>query len=421
MRTLIHRISELGPVGPGMVPVTAEALDKGDFMHQAWVVVSDDRIQSIGTGMPPDGPFDLSVDADGGAVIPAFVDCHTHLVFAAWRQDEFVRKLRGESYADIARSGGGILNSASRLRDCSEDELFDGAWKRLNELMRLGTGAVEVKSGYGLTVESELKMLRVARRLGSESGIPVRTTFLGAHAVPAGMTKEDYVKVVIDEMIPAVSSGRLADFIDVFCEDGFFTYDETLRILEAGKRSGLVPRVHAHQLNRSGGVRAGVQAGARSVDHLEQFNDEDLRILKGSGVYPVLLPGAAFFLGLPFPPARLMQQAGLPIVVASDYNPGSSPSGNMLTMWSMACSGMRLSPRAALQAMTVNPACLMDLQTTHGSIAPGKSASLILTHPMPSVEFIPYRPGMPAIRGVMINGRYSESSTRNDRSRSHDA
>lgn len=410
MSVLLHNISLLGPVQTSVEPVRGMALDRAEFLSGSWLLMEAETIRDFGTGAPDFSSADQIIDARGGAVLPAFVDCHTHLVFADWREEEYVRKLRGESYAAIAAAGGGIINSARKLAACSEDELFERSLKRLHEIMELGTGAIEVKSGYGLTTETELRMLRVARRLGIVTGIPVRTTFLGAHAVPEGWSRSDYVDLVIREMIPAVAAEGLADFIDVFCEAGFFSLEESIRILTAGLASGMVPRVHAHQLARSGGVKAGIEVGARSVDHLEQMEEEDIIALAGSSVYPVLLPGAAFFLGLPWPPARKMQESGLPLVVASDFNPGSSPSGNMMEMWSLACSGMRLSPVAALQAMTMNAACLLGIADTHGSIARGKSASLLLTLPTRSVEWLPYRFGMPAIQKVFINGREFLSS-----------
>lgn len=405
MKILLKNIGLLGPVCSANEPLSGRAMLQDLMMRDAWLLLDDDRITSFDSGRDvPDHP-DVVIDAAGGVVMPAFVDCHTHLVYATPREQEFVQKINGVSYAEIARKGGGILNSAARLAACSEDELFDRSMPRLEQVIRLGTGAIEIKSGYGLDTLQEIKMLRVARRLGKAAGIPVRTTFLGAHAVPAGMVKSDYVRKVIDEMIPAVSSERLADHIDVFCEEGFFTFDETVAILEAGKAAGMIPRVHANQLHNSGGVQAGVAVGARSVDHLEQIGDAEVKALSGSGTFPVLLPGAAFFLGLPYPPARRLLDAGLPLVVASDYNPGSCPSGNMMLAWSLACIGMRMDPLAALHALTVNPAHVLDIAGDYGSIAVGKKASIILTNPVPSLAYIPYHFGMPLIREVIIEGK----------------
>lgn len=405
MKILLRNISQLGPVCSGSEPLAGTAMAQSRMLSDAWLLLENDRIAAFGTNHDHPEQADLILDARGGVVMPAFVDCHTHLVFAEPREQEFVQKINGVSYAEIARKGGGILNSAAKLAACSEDELFDRSLGRLKELMRLGTGAVEIKSGYGLSTLQEMKMLRVARRLGKTAGIPVRTTFLGAHAVPAGMIRADYVRMVIDEMIPAVASERLADHIDVFCEEGFFTADETIAILEAGKSAGMLPRVHANQLHNSGGVQAGVAVGARSVDHLEQIGEEEIRVLSKSGTFPVLLPGAAFFLGLPYPPARRLMEAGLPLVIASDYNPGSCPSGNMMLAWSLACIGMRMDPLAALHALTVNPAHVLDLADHYGSIAAGKKASVILTEPVPSLAYIPYHFGMPLIREVILEGK----------------
>ena len=405
MKILLRNIGQLGPVYNDPDPLAGSAMLQNRMLDGAWLLLENDRIISFGTGDAPAVHTDIELDAAGGLVIPAFVDCHTHLVFAAPREQEFVQKINGVSYAEIARRGGGILNSAARLAACSDDELFERSLIRLTELIRLGTGAVEIKSGYGLDTFQEIRMLRTARRLGAATGIPVRTTFLGAHAVPAGMAKSDYVSEVIDEMIPAVAAEKLADFIDVFCEEGFFNVDETIRILEAGKAVGMIPRVHANQLHNSGGVQAGVSVGARSVDHLEQVGADEVNALCGSGTFPVLLPGAAFFLGLPYPPARRLLDAGLPLVVASDYNPGSCPSGNLMMAWSLACIGMRLDPVAALHALTVNPAHVLDLAAGYGSIAVGKKASVILTNPVPSLAYIPYHFGMPLIREVILEGK----------------
>jgi imidazolonepropionase len=346
-----------------------------------------------------------TIHATGRFVFPSFVDSHTHLVFAASREEEFVMKIKGASYAEIASRGGGILNSAKRLQKCSEDELFELTLVRANEIIASGTGAVEIKSGYGLTVADELKMLRVARRIGKETPLTVKTTFLGAHAVPAEMAKADYLKLVLEEMIPAVAAEKLADYIDVFCEQGFFTEAETVGIAERGKEHGLRPRIHANQLSRSGGVQAGVKTKAISVDHLENIGDEEIQLLKGTAVMPTALPGAAFFLNLPMPPARTMLSEGLPLAIASDYNPGSSPSGSMPMMISLACIRMKLTPEEAINAATMNTAYALDLLSTHGSITVGKKANVFITRPMNSVAYLPYAYGANLIETTILNGQ----------------
>ncbi len=346
-----------------------------------------------------------TVDATGKFVFPSFVDSHTHLVFAASREEEFVMKIQGASYAEIAAMGGGILNSARKLQATSEDELFEKALKRVGEIIRTGTGAVEIKSGYGLTVKDELKMLRVAKRIGRETPLTVKTTFLGAHAVPQGMSKEDYIKLVMEEMIPAVAEEKLANYIDVFCEQGFFSPEETELIVNEGKKFGMRPRIHANQLNRSGGVQVGVKTNAISVDHLENIGDEEIDLLKNTNVMPTALPGAAFFLNLPFPPARKMIEAGLPIAIASDYNPGSAPSGNMPLMVSLACIKMRMTPEEAFNAATINTAYALELLPSHGSITKRKKANVFITKQIPSIAFIPYSFGSNCVETVILNGK----------------
>ncbi len=344
------------------------------------------------------------IDASGCFVLPSFVDSHTHLVFAASREEEFAMKIKGATYADIAAKGGGILNSARRLQQTSEDDLFDRTLKRADEIIRAGTGAVEIKSGYGLTTKDELKMLRVAKRIGAETPLTVRTTFLGAHAIPQGIQKEKYIDCIIKEMIPAVAEEKLADYIDVFCETGFFSPDESERIVNEGKRFGMKPRIHANQLNRSGGVQVGVRTGAVSVDHLENIGEEEIEALKSSSVMPTALPGAAFFLGLPFPPARQLINAGLPLAIASDYNPGSAPSGNMSFVIALACIKMKLTPEEAINAATMNTASALELQDRLGSVTKGKLANLFVTRPIPSLAYIPYSFGATLVDKVILNG-----------------
>lgn len=375
------------------------------ILENAFLTITGDRIASYGKMSElKSTEAKETIDASGRFVFPSFVDSHTHLVFAATREEEFVMKIKGATYQEIAAKGGGILNSARKLQNISEDELFERSLPRAFEIIQSGTGTVEIKSGYGLTVKDELKMLRVAKRIGSETPLMVKATFLGAHAVPSGIKKEDYISTILSEMIPAVAEEKLASYIDVFCEDGFFSEAETERIVEEGKRFGLKPRIHANQLNRSGGVQVGVRTNALSVDHLENIGDEEIDLLKGSTTMPTALPGAAFFLGLPFPPARKMLDAGLPLAIASDYNPGSSPSGNMQLMVSLACIKMKMTPEEAFNAATINTASALELSNEVGSITVGKKANLFITKTIPSVAFIPYSFGTSSIDKIILNG-----------------
>jgi imidazolonepropionase len=340
-------------------------------------------------------------------VLPAFCDSHTHLVYAGTRELEYEDKIRGLSYEEIAKRGGGILNSAKVLSRTTEEELYRQSLPRALEVIRSGTGAVEIKSGYGLNTEDELKMLRVIRRLAEETPLTIRSTFLGAHAFPAPYSKdrEGYVRLLIEEMIPAVGAEQLADYIDVFCDRGFFTPDQTAHILEAGIRHGMRPKIHANELDYSGGVQVGTRFDALSVDHLEFVGEEELQALKNSRTMPTLLPGASLFLGLDYAPARKMIEAGLPVALASDYNPGSSPTGNMELIMSLGIMQLRMLPFEVLNAVTLNGAYAMGLEKTHGSIAEGKMANLIVTQPMPSFGFMPYAYGTSQIRMVMLNGK----------------
>ena len=375
-------------------------------LENAFLLITGEKISDFGSmNQLPEINAVQTIDAAGGYVFPSFVDSHTHLVFAASREEEFVMKIKGATYEEIAARGGGILNSATKLQAISEDELFERSLPRAQEIIQMGTGAVEIKSGYGLTVNDELKMLRVARRIGKETPLTVKTTFLGAHAVPREMKKEDYIKLVLEEMIPAVAEDKLADYFDVFCEQGFFSQEETERIVERGKKFGMKPRIHANQLHRSGGVQAGVKTGAISVDHLENIGEEEMLLLKNTTTMPTALPGAAFFLNLPFPPARKMIDAGLPLAIASDYNPGSAPSGNMSLMLSLACIKMRMTPEEAINAATINTAYALELLGTHGSITIGKIANVFITKPMPSFTFLPYSFGSQLIAKVIIKGK----------------
>ncbi|MCK6618814.1 MAG: imidazolonepropionase [Cyclobacteriaceae bacterium] len=387
-------------------PVCGSAMANLPILSDAYLTVSSGLISGYGPMHELSASIRpaATIDASGRFVFPSFVDSHTHLVFAASREEEFVMKLQGATYEEIAVRGGGILNSAKKLQQLSEDELFERSIGRAWEIIRSGTGAVEIKSGYGLTVQDELKMLRVARRIGLETPLTVKTTFLGAHAVPKETSKADYIDLVLNEMIPAVAAEKLAEYIDVFCEQGFFTPEETEQIVEQGKAYGMKPRIHANQLHRSGGVQVGVKTGALSVDHLENIGEEEIDLLRDTLVMPTALPGAAFFLGLPFPPARRMMEAGLPLAIASDYNPGSSPTGNMPLMIALACIKMKMTPEEAINAATLNTAYSLELDDTVGSVTLGKKANLFITKPMPSLAYLPYAYGSNLIESVVLNG-----------------
>jgi imidazolonepropionase len=383
-------------------------------IENAFLLIKGNKIAGFGT-MDDSNAHSAAktIDASGRFVFPSFVDSHTHLVFAASREEEFVMKIKGATYREIAASGGGILNSARKLQAMSEDELYERSLARVREIISLGTGAVEIKSGYGLTTRDELKMLRVAKKIGKETPLTVKTTFLGAHAVPAESKKADYIKLVIEEMIPAVAEAKLADYIDVFCEDGFFSQDETERIASEGNKYGMKPRIHANQLNRSGGVQAGVKTKAISVDHLENIGDEEIELLQGTATMPTALPGAAFFLNLPFAPARRMIDAGLPLALATDFNPGSAPSGSMPLVISLACIRMKMTPEEAFNASTINTAYTLDMLETHGSITVGKVANLFITKPVPSYTFIPYSFGSDLIETTILQGKVVETKAGN--------
>ena len=355
---------------------------------------------------PQTSNFKQTIDASGQFILPCWCDSHTHLVFAASREEEFVDKLKGMSYEEIAAKGGGILNSARKLNAMSEDELFDVSWKRLNEVIKLGTGAIEIKSGYGLSVEGELKMLRVIKRLKEISAIPIKATFLGAHTYPLEYREnhKGYIDIIINEMLPVIAKEKLADYIDVFCENGFFSPEETETICRAGIRQGLKAKIHANQLNFSGGIEVGIKLNAVSVDHLETVNGDIINKLANSHTIGTLLPTAAFFLRMPFQPARQMIDAGCAIALASDHNPGSSPSGNMNLVVAMSCTGMKMLPEEAINAATLNGAFAMELQDETGSITVGKKANLIFTKAIPSLAYIPYAFGSNLIDKVMING-----------------
>jgi imidazolonepropionase len=376
-------------------------------LKDAWLLCEGGRITAFGPMRTcPDGAYPR-LDAEGGDVLPSWVDSHTHLVFAASREEEFRYRLEGLSYAEIAQRGGGILNSAARLRATPEEELYQSALKRLMEVVSQGTGAIEVKSGYGLDPESELKMLRVIRRLKEEGPIPVRATLLAAHALPPEYRedRQGYIRLVTDEILPRVAGEGLADYIDVFCEKAFFQPEEMERILEAGARYGLRGKVHTNQFYSLGGIQSAIRQGALSVDHLEVVSVEDIRDLLAAGTYSVLLPSAPFFLKDHYPPARTMIDAGLGVALASDYNPGTSPSGRMALVLTLACTQLKMLPEEAVNAATINGACALQWENALGSIAPGKRANLQITRPIPSLAYLPYAFGSDLLSTVVIGGK----------------
>ena len=346
------------------------------------------------------------VDATGRMVFPTFCDSHSHIVYAGSREIEYIDKIKGLSYEEIAKRGGGILNSVDRLRATSEDELFDSAWQRLEEVASLGTGAIEIKSGYGLDTENELKMLRVIRRLKEKSPLTIKANFLAAHAVPREYIgrQTEYVDLIINEMIPVVAAEELADYVDVFCDRGFFTPEDTERILMQGMKYGLQPKIHANELDYSGGIQVGVKYNARSVDHIEYTGDEEIEALLGSETMPTILPGAAFFLGMVYAPARKMIEAGLPVAMAGDYNPGSCPSGNMQFVLSMGCIKYGMIPEEAINAVTINSAYAMGVEEELGTITKGKTANFFITKPISTIEFMPYAYGSNKVESVYLRG-----------------
>ena len=378
-------------------------------IKDAYLLMEDERISAFGEmlSLSPNLVADKIIDATGKIVLPAFCDSHTHIVYAGSREQEFIDKINGLSYEEIARRGGGILNSAKQLHEATEDQLYAEALVRVNEMIRMGTGAAEIKSGYGLNTEDELKMLRVIKRLRETTPLTIRATFLGAHAVPAAYKgrQSDYVDLIVNEMIPAVASEGLADFIDCFCDKGFFTCEETERIMEAGARYGMRSKIHANELALSGGIQIGVKHNALSVDHLEFTGDAEIEVLKDSSTMPTLLPGAAFFLGMNYAPARKMIDSGLPIALASDYNPGSSPSGNMKFILSLATIKMKLTLEEAINAATINSAYAMGLNDTHGSICIGKRANVLITKEIPSIYYLPYAYTSDLIDTVILGGK----------------
>ena len=415
MKTLIRNIGQIaGIVEAGVMRKEGVSMSETGTLENAWLLIEDDKIACFGSMSDcPDlsqesgqDSFDV-IDADGGFVLPAFCDSHSHIVFAGTREKELLDKIKGLSYAEIAAHGGGILNSADLLHNTSEDELYRQAMERVNEMIAKGTGAIEIKSGYGLTTQDELKILRVIKRIRENSPAIIKSTFLGAHAVGRAFAgrQNEYVDHVCNEMIPAVAAENLADFVDVFCEDGFFTTEETDRILTAGEQYGMRVKLHANQLAVSGGVQVGVKHNALSVDHLESTTDEEIRVLKDSCTMPTMLPGASFFLRMQYGKALDFINSGLGIALASDYNPGSSPCGDMRFVMSLGCIQMRLTPIQALNACTLNSAYAMGISDVAGSITAGKLANLIITKRIPSLTWIPYCYQTPFIDRVILRGR----------------
>jgi imidazolonepropionase len=393
---------------------TPKSLVKGKDMANlhnipnAFLITENDKILQFGkmADLPSDIKADKVYDVSDGFILPSYCDSHTHLVFAGSREIEYNDKIRGLSYEEIAKRGGGILNSAKLLNETSEDELYSQSEKRIDEVISQGTGAVEIKSGYGLTVEGELKMLRVIQRLKENKALLIKSTFLGAHAVPAKYkdNPQAYTDLIINEMLPNVAKEKTADYIDVFCDKGFFSNEDTDRILEAGAKYGLRPKIHANELDYSGGIQTGVRNNALSVDHLEYTGDAEIQALKNSATMPVILPGAAFFLNLVYAPARKMIDSGLPVAIASDYNPGSSPSGNMKLMMSFGAVNHKMTIQELINAVTINGAYAMGLSDKTGSIAIGKKANFYITKPIPTLEFLPYAYGSNLIQSIFLNG-----------------
>lgn len=387
--------------------VSGEKMKILPTIKNAFLIVKGDTIHDFGSMESyPNTKADQIIDACGKMVLPTWCDSHSHIVYAGNREQEFVDRINGLSYEEIAHRGGGILNSAEKLQQTDEDELYEQSISRINEVMKMGTGALEIKSGYGLSVEAELKMLRVIRRIRNNFPIKIKATFLGAHAIPKSFknNKDGYIDLIIDDMLPKVAEQKLADFVDVFCEKGYFSIEDTDRILKSAKQFGLVPKIHVNQFNALGGVALGVKYNALSVDHLEEMNPSDIEALKKSETMAVALPSCSYFLSIPYTPGRQIIDSGLPLALATDYNPGSSPSGNMNFVVSTACIKMGLTPEEAINAATINGAYAMGIENEFGSITKGKKASLIITKPIPSYNYLPYAFGNNHIDKVLING-----------------
>ena len=408
MTTLIINIKELLQVrDSSILKVSGAEMAVLPTIKNAYLVIQNELISDFGSmdDLPNINP-EKCIDADGKIVLPSWCDSHTHIVYAGNREQEFVDRINGLTYEEIANRGGGILNSAKKLDETSEEEIYQQSRARLEEVMRLGTGAVEIKSGYGLTVDGELKMLRVIQRLAQNYPITIKATFLGAHAFPLeyAANHQGYIDIIINKMLPEIAKNKLADFIDVFCETGYFTVEETQQIIEAGIKFGLKPKIHVNQFNSIGGIQVGIKYNALSVDHLEIMKPEDIEALKNTETMPVALPSCSYFLSIPYTPAREMIAAGLPLAIATDYNPGSTPSGNMNFVVATACIKMKMTPEEAINAATINGAYAMGISETHGSITIGKKANLIITKPIPSYYQLPYAFGSNLIDSVMIEG-----------------
>ncbi|KAF2340816.1 imidazolonepropionase [Flavobacterium tistrianum] len=412
MITLITNIQELLQVREtSIAKVSGSEMANLPTIKNAFLVLKDNLIEDFGSmDNLPKINADKTIDATGKVVLPSWCDSHTHIVYAGNREQEFVDRINGLSYEEIANRGGGILNSAKKLNETSEEEIYEQSKIRLEEVMHLGTGAAEIKSGYGLTVDGELKMLRVIKKLAENYPIAIKATFLGAHAFPLHYKddKAGYLDEIINEMLPEISKNKLADYVDVFCESGYFSVEETEKIMEAGLAFGLKPKIHVNQFNSIGGIQSGVKFNALSVDHLEIMNPEDIEALKDTETMPVALPSCSYFLSIPYTPAREMIKAGLPIALATDFNPGSTPSGNMNFVVATACIKMKMTPEEAINAATINGAYAMGLSATHGSITKGKKANLILTKPISSYYQIPYAFGSNLIESVFVEGKILE-------------
>ena len=413
MATLITGIKTLVNTRSHTMLLKGAALAQLPVINDAYLLIENDVITEYGSmndlpTVTAKFPAKDIFNAGGRFILPAWCDSHTHIVYDGSREDEFVDKIKGLSYAEIAARGGGILNSAKKVQEASEEALFAQAWQRLEEVSKLGTAAIEIKSGYGLTVDAELKMLRVIKKLREKSGMLIKATFLGAHTFPSAYkdNHQGYIDLIINEMLPVIAREKLADYIDVFCESGFFSPEETEIICRAGMQYGLKPKIHANQLSLSKGTETGVKLGAVSVDHLETMDDVAINALKDSNTIGTLLPSAAFFLRMPFQPARKLIDTGCAIALATDYNPGSSPSGNMNLIISLACIQMKMLPEEAINAATINGSYAMEVNDVAGSITVGKKANLIFTKPIPSLAYLPYSFGSNLVDKVMINGQF---------------
>ncbi|MCC8358948.1 imidazolonepropionase [Salinimicrobium sediminilitoris] len=409
MKTIFKNIKQLVQVREETLkPLKGSEMKELPVIDNAWLLVEDGKIADFGKMQDlPSFEGIAEVDASGKFLLPGWIDSHTHLVYAGNREQEFIDRINGFTYEEIAEKGGGILNSAKKLQETPEDDLYLQSAKRLEEVMKMGTTAIEIKSGYGLTTEAELKMLRVIKKLKDNYDLPIKATFLGAHAIPPEYKndRDGYLDLLINEMMPKIAEEKLAEFVDIFCEKGYFSVEDTHRVLEAGQKYGLKPKIHVNQFNSIGGIKTAVEHNALSVDHLEVMEPDDLDVLKDSETMPVALPSCSLFLGIPYTPARDIIEAGLPLALATDYNPGSTPNGNMNLVISLACIKMKLNPEEAINAATINAAYAMDILDTHGSITKGKAANLILTDEIPSYGFMPYSFGANHIHSVYINGK----------------